>query len=322
MPTGFSYDKRFLDHLTGPGHPECPERASSIISHLEQQNWFSKLQRTAPIAADEKWIESIHSAAYRQRAKAACNNRQPHLDSMDVSISESSYDVALLAAGAALVLADEMIANRISNGFALVRPPGHHAEQDTALGFCLFNNVAVLARYLQISHGLEKIAIVDWDVHHGNGTQHSFETDPSVLYISTHQYPFYPGTGALSETGEGAGRGATLNCPMPAAASDQQYENAFRTKVLPALDKFAPDCVLISAGFDAHRDDPLAEINLSTEMFSWMTQRMLDVAEKSAEGRLISLLEGGYNLSRVAECVATHLDALERASDIPVEQSS
>jgi acetoin utilization deacetylase AcuC-like enzyme len=315
MPSGFSFDRKFLDHLTGPGHPEKPERATSIIEHLDRQSWAGELHRIAPLPADERWIESIHSEKYRRHAETACKNGLAYLDSMDVSISESSYDVALLAAGAPLVLADALVAKKIDNGFALVRPPGHHAEYDAALGFCLFNNVAVVARYLQIAHGLEKIAIVDWDVHHGNGTQHSFETDPSILYISTHQYPFYPGTGAFDETGEGRGRGATLNCPMPAGASDKDYESAFRTKVLPALEDFAPECILISAGFDAHSDDPLAQVNLSTDMFAWMTKRLVEIADKTADGRIISLLEGGYNLSRVAECVAVHLEVLLNAAN-------
>lgn len=310
MPTGFAYDQKFLDHDTGFGHPEKAARASTIIAHLHRASWFNQLTTVAPQRAQPELIETVHSGAYRRRAAAACADGLPYLDSMDVAISRDSYDVALLAAGAPLALADAMIAGEISNGFALVRPPGHHAEADAALGFCLFNNIAILARYLQNHHGLEKIAIVDWDVHHGNGTQHCFESDPSVFYVSLHQYPFYPGTGGVSEIGEGRGRGSVLNCPMPAGATDSAYERAFAQQIIPALGNFAPQAVLISAGFDAHRDDPLANVALSTNAFTWMSERLLEIAEKHAEGRLISVLEGGYHLQRVAECVGVHLNAL------------
>ena len=314
MPTGFSFDRRFLDHYTGAGHPERPERVTTILSHLERLPWFDELVRIAPRRADTRLIESVHSPAYRHRARAACDTGLPFLDSMDVAISNASSEVALLAAGAPLELADALLSGKIQNGFALVRPPGHHAEHDGALGFCLFNNVAILARYLQHEYGLEKIAIVDWDVHHGNGTQHTFESDPSVMYLSTHQYPFYPGTGSSSEQGEGRGKGSVVNCPMPAGSTDTVIENAFIERILPALDKFAPQAVLISAGFDAHAEDPLAEINLTTQAFAWMTQRIVEVADKHADGRIISILEGGYNLSRVGECVAVHLDNLRTST--------
>ena len=315
MATGFVFDPKFLEHDTGSGHPERPERASAIISHLEQLPWMKDLRRFSPRPADLCWIRSIHSGAYVRRAKAACKSGLPYLDSMDVAISPQSYDVALLGAGAPLVLADAVIGGEIRNGFALVRPPGHHAENDGALGFCLFNNVAVLARYLQQQYGLDKIAIVDWDVHHGNGTQHTFEADPSVMYVSTHQYPFYPGTGAASERGEGRGKGSVVNCPMPAGASDFAYERAFTERIVPALEAFAPEVVLISAGFDAHRDDPLAEIELSSSAFAWMSRELIAIADRYAGGRIISVLEGGYNLSRIGECVAAHLDELRRAGE-------
>ena len=313
MPTGFAFDAKFTEHDTGAGHPEKPERVLATMAHLENLPWTKQLLKVSPRPADPQWIETIHSYAYMRRAAAACSNGLAYLDSMDVAISSRSYDVALLAAGAALVLADSMMAGDIQNGFALVRPPGHHAEIDSALGFCLFNNVAILARYLQKHYGLDKIAIVDWDVHHGNGTQHAFESDPSVLYISTHQYPFYPGTGAASEQGEGKGRGSVINCPMPAGATDSDYERAFSERIIPALDHFAPEAILISAGFDAHAEDPLAEIQLSTDAFTWMSRRVLEVADRHAGGRIISLLEGGYNLSRIGECVAAHLNELRQA---------
>jgi acetoin utilization deacetylase AcuC-like enzyme len=310
MTTGFSYDTRFLDHDTGPGHPENPQRLTSTRQHLLHQPWFGELTQVPARAALPEQVERIHHLAYIERARATCAAGSPMLDSMDVSISPDSFDVALLAAGTPLALADEIIAGRLLNGFALLRPPGHHAEKDMALGFCLFNNVAILARHLQKQHGLEKVLILDWDVHHGNGTQHTFEDDPSVLYISTHQYPFYPGTGAWYEDGVGRGKGATLNCPMAAGSGNHDYEQAFTDRILPRINAFRPQFVILSAGFDAHRDDPLAQIELSTGFYGWMTERMLETAEHHAGGRIVSVLEGGYNLQRLPECVALHVQGL------------
>ncbi len=310
MATGFLYDDRFLDHDAGAGHPERRERLSSTMAHLQAQAWFGQLRMLAPRVAEETWVESVHSHDLIVRARSACEQELPFLDVMDVGISRESFDTALLAVGGAQMLADIVIAGEVDNAFALCRPPGHHAERDQALGFCLFNNVAIAARYLQKEHGLDKILILDWDVHHGNGSQHSFEDDPSVLYVSTHQYPFYPGTGAYSETGIGRGEGATLNCPMPAGAGDEQYAQVFVEKILPKIDEFAPEFVIISAGFDGHVDDPLANICLSTEFYGWMSARLMEVADKHCEGRLISLLEGGYNINKLPLCVDEHLQVL------------
>ncbi len=310
MATGLIDDDRFLAHDTGPHHPEQPARLSAIRDALAACPWRGQLQHYVAMPADLAVMETSHSLAYIRRAAHACAAGATYLDTPDVAISSQSYDVAVLAAGAPLVLADALVAGKINNGFAVLRPPGHHAEREAALGFCLFNNVAILARYLQHHHGLDKIAIVDWDVHHGNGTQHSFEEDPSVLYVSTHQYPYYPGTGAAYETGHGRGRGATLNCPMPAGATDSAYERAFGEEIIPKLEAFQPECVIISAGFDAHRDDPLADLQLSTHCFQWMTERLMEVAALHAGGRLLSILEGGYNLKRLGDCVATHIERL------------
>lgn len=309
--TGFTYDPLFLEHDPGRGHPESPARLTAVLDHLQVLPWFGGLKKVAPRAAQEEWLRKIHSADYIQRAKEACEWGLRILDTPDVGISEKSYEAALLAAGAGLELADQMMAGKIRNGFALLRPPGHHAEESAAMGFCLFNNIAILTRYLQERHNLEKVLILDWDVHHGNGTQHSFEEDPSVVYVSLHQYPFYPGTGAASETGIGKGRGATLNCPMSAGASDRDYEKAFTEKILPKIESFKPDVFLISAGFDAHREDPLASIQLSTEFFSWMTERVMESAARFSKSRVLSLLEGGYNLDALPRCVAAHLQKLQ-----------
>jgi acetoin utilization deacetylase AcuC-like enzyme len=323
--TAFSYDERFLDHDTGQGHPERSARLVAAMANLGTQSWFDKLVTTSPRFAEREWLQTIHSDAYIDHVEDEIQRGAPFVDTPDVAVSAASFDVARLACGAVLQVADAVMADdsksnagdntekvsaKISNGFALVRPPGHHAENDTALGFCLFNNIAICARYLQHRYGLDKIAIIDWDVHHGNGTQHSFEEDPSVLFLSTHQYPFYPGTGALSETGVGRGRGSVVNCPMAAGSGDAEYTEAFRDKVLPAMDAFAADAILISAGFDAHKDDPLGAINLSTEFYAWATQRVMEVADKHADGRIISVLEGGYDLNALGECVSTHLAEL------------
>ena len=313
MKTAIVYDPRYLDHDTGAGHPERPERLSHAIRELEKQAWFERLQRVPPRPCERRWLETIHGGDYIDRARDACAAGQRYLDTPDVSVNASSWEIAVLAAGGALAVADAVVNGAADNGFALIRPPGHHAEHATALGFCLFNNAAVTARYLQRFHGLEKILILDWDVHHGNGTQHSFEADPTVFYVSTHQYPYYPGTGAKTENGVGAGVGATLNCPMSAGHGDAEYREAFEELILPAARDFGPDAVLISAGFDAHRADPLGAINLSTGFYRWMTQRMMEVADVHAGGRLISLLEGGYDLEALARCIGVHLETLSDA---------
>ncbi len=313
MTTAFLSDERFAEHDTGPGHPERAARLTNTLALLRQQDWFDRLRAVSTRCCETQWLRTVHNAALLERAKLACEEGRPYLDSPDVAVSQQSFEIARLAAGGVLSLVDEIMDGDSDNGFALVRPPGHHAEKDTALGFCLFNNIGIAARYLQNRHGLEKIVILDWDVHHGNGTQHTFEEDPSVFYVSLHQYPHYPGTGTHSETGRGAGTGTTLNCPMSAGSGDDDYEQAFVDKILPAIDGYAPDAILISAGFDAHQADPLGAINLSTEFYSWMTERMLEAADKHAAGRLISVLEGGYDLDALASSVSVHLRALTGA---------
>jgi len=310
MTTGIVYDPRFLEHEPGPGHPERKERLSVAAAHLEAQPWFDRLEAVAALPAEREWIQAIHADAYIERARETCARGVPFLDVTDVGVSRRSYEVALLAAGSLVAMAERVVRGELANGFVMARPPGHHAEQDMALGFCLFNNVAVAARHLQRAHGLERILILDWDVHHGNGTQHSFEEDPSVLYVSTHQYPFYPGTGAASETGTGAGAGATINCPMPAGASDRDYQAAWRERIVPGIEAFRPDMILVSAGFDAHRADPLAQIDLSTGFFAWMTERLMEQADKHCQGRLVSVLEGGYDVHELARCIAIHVATL------------
>lgn len=315
MATGFLYDPQFLLHDAGDGHPESGDRLRSVMAHLTDLPWFMSIYPVAARPADAASLLTVHTAEYLERAEAACGARAAFLDTQDVGISAESFRIARLAAGGSLALADEVMAGRIQNGFGLVRPPGHHALPGTAMGFCILNNVALTARHLQKKHGLKRIAIVDWDVHHGNGTQDIFYEDPAVLYVSLHQYPFYPGTGADHETGLGAGKGTTLNCPMEEESNDFDYQETFASKVLPKLEEFRPEAVLISAGFDAHAKDPLGNIRLTADCFGWMTLRLMEVAEKYAGGKIISLLEGGYDLQALPLCVEKHVAALAGRHD-------
>jgi len=314
MATGLLSDDRFLLHDTGLGHPECPERMTWALERLRKEPWFAGLVPVRPEAATLEQVLTVHSREYLQRAEEACRQGERFLDSLDVSISTMSYEIALLACGGCLKLADFLMSGKIQNGYALLRPPGHHAEADQAMGFCIINNVAVLAKYLQKQYGMDKILILDWDVHHGNGTQHTFEEDPSVHYVSLHQYPFYPGTGHPWETGINRGDGATLNCPMSPGSGDADYQKAFREKILPQLHEFKPEAVIISSGFDAHARDPLANIELSTECFVWMTDRLMEIADRYSQGRILSVIEGGYDYDAMPECLAAHLGALKGPS--------
>lgn len=296
-----------MEHKTGEGHPECPERLSRTLQHLENYPWFKDLRQIQARPAELAWVETIHSPDYVQRAREACEKGLAYLDSPDVAICPKSYAVALQAVGGGLSLADALMEGEIQRGFALLRPPGHHAEKGQAMGFCLFNTVAIVARYLQQQHGLEHIAIVDWDVHHGNGTQHSFYEDPSIFYISLHQFPHYPGTGLPQEKGGGQAVGTTLNMPMRAGTEDWSYHEAFRRWIIPKLKDFHPDAILISAGFDAHECDLLGGIELTTACYGWMTKQLLLAADSCCQGRVLSFLEGGYNLEILPLCVAEHL---------------
>jgi acetoin utilization deacetylase AcuC-like enzyme len=314
--TGFVYHSDYLKHDTGEGHPERSGRLVAIVERLRRLQILDKLCTIEPKPADIKWIEEIHSSSYIHRVRESCIQRIPYLDSIDTPICEFSYDAALLAAGGVVVAVDSVMSGEVSNVFCAVRPPGHHALTDMAMGFCIFNNVAIGARYIQRKYNLGKILIVDWDVHHGNGTQSAFYDDPAVLYFSVHQYPHYPGTGATSETGKGAGKGFTLNVPLVAGLGDSQYVRAFNQDLKPAALKFSPDFVLISAGFDAHASDPLSDMQLSTEGFARLTVIVKEIASYSAGGRIVSVLEGGYNLSNLTESVAAHILELARLKTI------
>jgi acetoin utilization deacetylase AcuC-like enzyme len=307
---GFIYHPDYLKHDTGSGHPERPDRLRALVKHLLGTELWKKLHHLQPTAPAVEWLTAVHPESYVKSIEQQCRSGVRILDFGDTRVCRDSYDVALLAVGGVLLGVDRVISGELSSAFCAVRPPGHHAETQTAMGFCLFNNIAIGARYAQKKHGLERVAILDWDVHHGNGTQEIFYDDPTVLYISLHQYPYYPGSGAASETGSGAGVGYTVNCPMPAGSGWKEYEAAFRSTILPALHRFQPQLLMISAGFDAHRDDPLAHIQLTDDSFAEMTKMMMEIASAYCNGKIVSVLEGGYHLEALARSVERHLQEL------------
>ena len=308
--TGLVYHPAYLEHDMGAGHPESPNRLRAIMQQLEQSGTAARLARIEPRMAEDEWITQIHTASYLQMLKTHVpTNGRVSLDP-DTSMSPGSLTAAYLAAGGTLAAVDAIMSQEVEHVFCAVRPPGHHAEAGRAMGFCLFNNVAIAARYVQKRYGLTRVLIVDWDVHHGNGTQHSFEDDPSVLYFSTHQYPHYPGTGRVTERGKGAGEGFTINVPMEAGEGDEEYRAVFQKSLVPAADAFKPEFVIISAGFDAHRDDPLASMGLTEEGYEDLTGIVAGIAKRHASGRILSSLEGGYHLTSLAASVERHIQAL------------
>ncbi|MCP4134236.1 MAG: histone deacetylase [bacterium] len=299
----------FLEHDTGYGHPERAERINAIDNKLRSAPYYNDLVRVKPCIRDMKYIEAIHSKSYIKDTRSQIEKGAPHLDSMDNPVCTRSYDVALQAVGGSLEMCDTIMKGDAVNGFCAVRPPGHHAEKEYAAGFCIFNNIAIAAKYLQSEYGVGNIAIIDWDVHHGNGTQHSFEQDRSIYYISTHQFPHYPGTGSLHEKGRGRGKGYTLNIPMEAGSSDTDYLRAFNKLIIPVLDTFKPEVLLISAGFDAHKLDPLSSIRLTTDGYYQFTRLLMEAAGKYSKNRVIAFLEGGYNLDALANGVEKMMSA-------------
>ena len=308
--TGFVYHDDYLKHYTGHYHAENAGRLTAIVEHLKKTGLWDQLVHIAPYRADLEWIFKIHSKEYVEYVKEMCSMGTQVLDFGDTIVCGESYDVALLAAGGVLAAVDKVMDGTVRNAFCAVRPPGHHAEQDKAMGFCLFNNVAIGARYIQERYKLGKVAIIDWDVHHGNGTQHSFYDDPTVFYISLHEFPHYPGTGTDGEIGDGMGKGHTLNFPMRSHSTDADYLSIFEREVVPTLDSFRPDFILISAGFDPHRDDPLSSIMLTENAFTQMTRMLKRSAEKHCSSRIVSVIEGGYNFQALGLSVEAHLREL------------
>ncbi len=314
--TGIVKDERYLDHVMDPGHPESPERLRVIYKMLEEPEMKNWLQQIQPRPAIRKELEWVHTSAYIDQVAKTAGKPYYRLD-MDTSTCAKSYETALLAAGGLLELVKAVMEGKLQNGFALVRPPGHHAEKDRAMGFCLFNNVAIGAFYAIEEFSLDRILIVDWDVHHGNGTQNTFYEDPRVLYISTHRYGyFYPGTGSAREVGTGKGLGFTVNIPLSTRAGDAEYGNIFEKIIKPIALEYSPQLVLISAGFDTHSDDPLGGMEVTETGFARMTQILMEVAETTAQKRLVITLEGGYDVSAQGRSVKAVLKALAQVSPL------
>lgn len=312
------YSEKFLLHDTGPNHPERPDRLKRVVAHIKGDKTLSAGLvwpefRPATIEA----IETVHSPDYlrlvEKETQAIGKSGIASLSTGDTVLSPGTWEAATLAAGAGIAGCDEVMAGRASSAFALVRPPGHHASRARGMGFCVFNNVAVAARYLQKRHGLKRVLIVDFDAHHGNGTQDIFYDDDSVFYFSVHQNPFYPGTGRPVETGTGKGAGFTLNVDLPAGSGDDAPLAAFRDKLKPAMETFKPEFVLVSAGFDGHEGDPLGGLEYSDDGYAAMATDLLGIADRYASGRIVFLLEGGYGLENVARSVTRILAVLQGA---------
>ncbi len=308
--TGLLMDAVSKDHVTGAGHPERPERFDAVAKALGEGGHAAAMQRIESRPVTDEEILACHTASYLKMAERDVAVGHHMLSTGDTEIGPKSLDVARRAAGGALNAVDAILGGKVSNAFCVVRPPGHHATPGRGMGFCIFNNVAIAARYAQKKYGVKRVLIADWDVHHGNGTQDIFYSDPSVFFFSTHQSPWYPGTGATQETGEGAGVGATMNCPFPAGSGAAEILGAFRKQLVPAMAEFKPELVILSAGFDSRAGDPLGRFQLSDADFAELTGTMLELADKHSKGRLLSMLEGGYSLTGLASSAAAHVRAL------------
>jgi acetoin utilization deacetylase AcuC-like enzyme len=310
--TGFLYDDRYLLHDTGPYHPESPDRLAVIYAGLERSGLLSKLVRLEGSMAEMKWLESVHDKAYIERFQSVCDSGKRSFESEDNQLCYQTYDIARLAVGGILEASRRVMEGALDNAFCAVRPPGHHAVVDHAMGFCYFNNIAIAARYIQSQWGIKRIGIMDFDVHHGNGTQAIFETDSSVFYYSVHEHPSFafPGTGRAFEKGSVEGEGFTRNYPVLPGLGDEAYKSIIDNDFIPLFDQFAPEILLVSAGFDAHADDDMSGIKLSTEGFSYIMERLVETANRHAGGRIISILEGGYSLQRLPELVNNHIEIL------------
>jgi len=316
MSTGLVHDLAFLRHVTGGQHPERPERLQAIDTMLRQSGLIDQLVQVPLHTASEEWLLAMHDKNYLHRIHAACSYGVPYVDVPDSVVCRGSELVAKQAVGGCLTAVSKVISGELNNAFCALRPPGHHAERDRSMGFCLFNNIAITADYLIREYGLEHIAIVDFDVHHGNGTQHLFEDRSDVLFISLHEDPMtqYPGTGFADETGVGVGEGYTLNIPMLVGSGDAAYQKAFNQHVLPKIREYQPQFLLISAGFDAAADDPLGNLCVSTQGFGWMSEQLVELAGELCQGRVVSMLEGGYDLPSLAAGVQVHIEALLHAN--------
>ncbi len=317
MTTGYVYDPIYLEHETGE-HPERPERLVSIMRALRDQGVLDDLVPVQPREATVDELLYVHTARHVKNVEQVARGGGGYLD-MDTVVSPRSYNAALMAAGGLISAVDAVLGGTVTNAMALVRPPGHHATIDRGMGFCLFNNVAIATRYAQKARAIERVMIVDFDVHHGNGSQDAFYADDSVYYLSTHEFPHYPGTGDVHETGSGKGKGYTLNIPLPAGVGDHGYGRAFDQIVAPAARRFSPDLMLVSAGYDAHWADPLAMMSLSVTGFGYLMGAIKSLAEELCRGKVVVALEGGYNLRALAaSVVATFSVLLEREFTDPL----
>jgi len=308
--TAFLTHPIFRKHQTGWNHPDQRRRLAAITDRLKRSGLWEQLSHPAPQPATLAQITAVHDPVYVERLRLSCEAGglfEP--DEVTVG-SPGTYDAAVMSAGAVITAVEEVMTGASSNAFCAVRPPGHHAESNRAMGFCLLNNAAITARHLQDRHGIKRVAIVDFDAHHGNGTQEIFYEDGSVLYASTHQWPLFPGTGSREEIGRNSGEGVTLNYPMAAGSALPDFEAAFEDSILPALDRFKPEFLIISAGFDAHRDDPLTDLGLQSADFGTLTVMLTDIADHHCSGRIVSFLEGGYDLHALSSSALAHLTAL------------
>ena len=316
MPTGYIYDELFLEHDTGSGHPERAERLRAINQRLREKGMWDELAHLPFGPAPRERIERVHTRRYVERVFKACAASGPYVDTPDVTVSSRSAEAAQLAAGGILAAVEAVEKGEVDNAFCAVRPPSHHAERELAMGFCLFNHIVIAADDLIAERGYERVAIVDFDVHHGNGTQHMLEHRSDVLFISMHEHPYYlfPGTGFAHEQGVGDGEGFTLNIPLEPGAGDDRYRQVMQEQILPALEQFEPQFMIVSAGFDAAMTDPLAHMCVTPTGFEWITRQLKAVAQKYCQGKMVCSLEGGYELEALAESVARHVGVLaERA---------
>ncbi len=310
MSTALLADPICRDHLMGRQHPERPERFDAVLAGLRQAGLLERLAALDPRAITEEELSLCHTTPYLQAVRQDVESGRPFLSTGDTDITPNSWTVAARAAGGVLNAVDAVLTGRAQNAFCAVRPPGHHASAGRGMGFCLFNNIALAARYAQRKHGIGRVMICDWDVHHGNGTQDLFYSDPSVFFFSTHQWPLYPGTGRANESGEGEGYGTTLNFPFPAGSGRKEILGAVEQSLAPSMQEYRPELVLISAGFDSRAGDLLGQFTLTDQDFTDLTAALMEIADQSAGGRLISVLEGGYSLDGLASASAAHVARL------------
>ena len=315
LKTGIVRDNRYLNHVTGDYHPESHHRLEVIYKMLEDEDIKGKFVEIIPRFATRKELEDVHLKDYVSKVAATEGKPMVMLDG-DTQTSPKSWEAAQLAAGGFLELIDSLMKKDIDNGFALVRPPGHHAEHDRGMGFCLFNNVAIGAKYAMAKYNLERILIIDWDLHQGNSTQHVFYDDPKVLYFSTHQFPYYPGTGSFEETGRGEGEGYTINVPLPPGQGDNEYEKIYLEILKPVTLEFMPQLILVSSGFDIYFKDPLGGMKVTPDGFAKMTKIIMELANRVCEGKALFILEGGYDLEGLKDSVKKALFELSGLSDL------